>query len=337
MRVREFPEYVNLEVTNDCNLKCLMCLWHGPDSDHKRPIGYMREGLWMRVIDELALAKDEIILIASGAGEPLMHPEYLRILDYAKNKGNEKLRIRFVTNGLLLDDATSRTILELGLDEMVVSLDGFDRDSYNRIRRCGDYDRVSRNIDKLLRLKSELGYKKPNIGINVVALPEAVNNRKRIFGDWIDRVDHIKFCDYTLPDNKVLGVERKSQKRRPCHLLYQNMGISWEGWAGCCHDFRGLMPLGNVNQDSIREIWSGKDYPNVRRLHEAGRFDELPACRDCSKWMSGRLDYRVDLKNRLKVVRSPADSTTYKRLRIGDILSPRIFSRAGRVIGTLGR
>jgi len=49
----------------------------------------------------------------------------------------------------------------------------------------------------------------------------------------------------------------------------------------CCIDSMRTLQVGNVFEQSIKDIWHGKKYQRLRKLHETGRFDEIPTCARC--------------------------------------------------------
>jgi radical SAM protein with 4Fe4S-binding SPASM domain len=74
-----------------------------------------------------------------------------------------------------------------------------------------------------------------------------------------------------------------SRPARMCELLYQKMYIGYNGDVLlCCMDWRRRIVLGNVRQQSLREIWLGERYQHYRQLHEQQRADELELCATCS-------------------------------------------------------
>src|SRR3990172_3745833 len=78
-----YPKTVILETTNLCNLKCKMCHVWGVDVVQRRHAGFIRESVWKCAIDELATWKEDINLALHGAGEALLHKDFLSILAYA--------------------------------------------------------------------------------------------------------------------------------------------------------------------------------------------------------------------------------------------------------------
>ena len=124
---RRFPAVVRLETTNACNACCLIC----PHRQMQRPITTMDKGLYARLIDECVAAGCRKIHL-HNFGEPLLDQQLEDRIAYAKQKGIRLVRI--FCNGSLLSPDRARRLIEAGLDEVKVSLDGATREEFERIR-----------------------------------------------------------------------------------------------------------------------------------------------------------------------------------------------------------
>ena len=89
-----------------------------------------------------------------GLGEPLLHPRFLDMVRAAKQRG---LRAEVTTNALLLDDAVAAGLLEAGLDQLVVSIDGASAEAFGRVRGAS----LARVVENVGRLHDRRG---PNYG-----------------------------------------------------------------------------------------------------------------------------------------------------------------------------
>jgi tungsten cofactor oxidoreducase radical SAM maturase len=117
-------------------------------------------------------------LILSGFGEPLAHPDILEMVRLARERG---LAVTIGSNGLLLDRAMSRELVELGVDRLVVSLDGVRPETYADVRGTM-LSRVLDNIRGLNEVKSELGSLSPALGIELVALKSNIAELAHLTG-----------------------------------------------------------------------------------------------------------------------------------------------------------
>ena len=81
-----------------------------------------------------------------GLGEPLLHPRFLDMVRLAKDRG---LRAEVTTNALLLDDEIAAGLVEAGLDQLVVSIDGASAEAFGRVRSGASLERVVENVRRL--------------------------------------------------------------------------------------------------------------------------------------------------------------------------------------------
>mgnify|MGYP000583689921 CR=1 FL=1 len=78
---------------------------------------------------------------------------------------------------------------------------------------------------------------------------------------------------------------KKIPSRKPCAKPLTDTVIYWDGKVALCnHDWAREYPLGDVNSQSIREIWQGEKYHAVRLMHFKGKWDDEPTCKNCDHW-----------------------------------------------------
>jgi len=109
--ITNFPVHIDFETTNFCNLKCTMCP-HSLDGGFGEQ-GIMDFDIFKKVIDEGAGEGLKSIKL-NIRGEPLLHPRLADMVRYAKTKGI--IEVMFNTNGLLLDKAKTKALIEAGED-----------------------------------------------------------------------------------------------------------------------------------------------------------------------------------------------------------------------------
>ena len=122
----------------------------------RRPKGVMPFELWKRCADQIAAKAPRTEIWFSFCGEPLLEPELLlEMLAYGRSAGLRSLNLN--TNGMLLTPALAEPILDSGVDLVVVGIDGYSRDSYERIRIGGDRDQLYANVEHLLSVRNGRG------------------------------------------------------------------------------------------------------------------------------------------------------------------------------------
>ena len=115
------PFYIHVDVTHRCNLKCLCCRWHSPLITSLRDKTISQDisvEMLRELLEDLAeMGTEEIYFV--GTGEPFLHPRLFELIAAVKEKG---FKLTLYTNGLTLDEATIRKLIDLRLDVLRVSL-----------------------------------------------------------------------------------------------------------------------------------------------------------------------------------------------------------------------
>ncbi len=105
-------------ITQRCNLKCVHCYAHAKDKAFENELS-TEEG--KRLLDDLAAFGVPVILFSGG--EPLIRKDLPELAAYAVQKG---MRAVISTNGTLISPKMARTLKEIGLSYVGISLDGME-------------------------------------------------------------------------------------------------------------------------------------------------------------------------------------------------------------------
>jgi len=191
-----YPVVLQVEHTNRCNLKCVMCA-HGtgiapkmPDMDMERFVHVLDEfkganaGAGFRQLGHLHL---------QGVGEPFLHKKTLPMVRAARQRG---ISVGFVTNMTVMTDELARELVESGQETILVSVDAIDAEVFADIRRGAKFDvleRVLENLARIQRIKHELGASTPHVYINSLmmkrTLPQAPELVARLRELGAERID----------------------------------------------------------------------------------------------------------------------------------------------------
>jgi MoaA/NifB/PqqE/SkfB family radical SAM enzyme len=159
------PICVYLEVTNRCNLLCETC----PRTfEALEPPADMSWELFTSIVDQLpGLAR----AVLHGVGEPMLVKGLPRMIRYLKERG---VYVLFNTNGTLLAPRRRRELIETGLDELRVSLDAAEAQSFFAVRGKNFFDRIVRNVGEFAALQKELGAATPRLSLWLTGLKETI-------------------------------------------------------------------------------------------------------------------------------------------------------------------
>lgn len=145
--LNSLPRRLVFELTNACNLNCVMCGRNAADF-HLTKFDFD----WIHFFDDVLESIEEVTLM--GWGEPTIHPDFKLFLRWAFSKG---LRKYFCTNGMTLDQLEDE-IFNTEVDIIAVSLDGANAEMNDKIRRGSSFDRVLENVSSIVKRKSTWPY-----------------------------------------------------------------------------------------------------------------------------------------------------------------------------------
>jgi sulfatase maturation enzyme AslB (radical SAM superfamily) len=267
----QFPKMVRIETTNHCNANCGFC----PRASMGREKGFMDQGLYEKIIDQCSEGGCSVLHL-HNFGEPLLDKQLPQRIRFAKDKGIGFVKI--FTNGSLLCDSTAEALLNSGLDEIKISMDGADAVEFNRLRSGLDHGRILQNIKDFRKMRDLNGFKHPIITATCVQTSDRKKTREMLRGV----VDRLVFADLHNWGGEG-GLSRKRTIRQPCARLWQTFTILFTGdVALCCMDYAGKVILGHCSHEKIANIWEGPLYRNVRKKHRDSEQRELSVCNECS-------------------------------------------------------
>ncbi len=283
----DFPMHLDLEVTNVCNLRCIMCSrTHRLQEGTLEPPLHMGMDLFKQIVDEAA-ENNCYALRFNGDSEALVLKEtFIQMLMYASSKNF--LDLFFGTNATLLTPEISRRLLNTGLTRINISIDSPEKETYEKIRVGADFDRVMENIRTFMKLRNSMNRRLPYVRAQMVVMEQnkqQVEDFERILGSAVDAVGYISYTPpFDTGHDQTLGAtEKKFNPEFACEYLYQRLYIKANGDVGACFvempDRANI--IGNVKTESIKELWLGPFMQKLRRQHESGRIAQAAMCRRC--------------------------------------------------------
>jgi MoaA/NifB/PqqE/SkfB family radical SAM enzyme len=227
------------------------------------------------------------------------------------------------TNGNVLSKEHIDCIVESELDSILFSIDAAREDTYRKIRVNGELSVVIENIKKLMQARNKKAKRQPAIILQFILMDEnsgevpefiklgqELGINKVIFAGrkednkWdLPHDDNLLFpqIDFDLVFIKALEPNAltkeqshreiitkipQGMKRRPCGSLWRMFSVAWDGQAtACCRDDQVKMPVGNVLEEGIENVWYGEKLKAIRLAHINGEFDKAPKCADCVNWV----------------------------------------------------
>lgn len=287
-----FPNRVTIELTNRCNVACTFC--HRQVID--MPIGDMSEELYKKIIDEMA-EHTPIKMVPFFRGESIMHPQFIEFMRYAKEKGIGPIQL--FSNGLAFDKEIAEAVIEAGVDFVSFSLDTLNSEIYKNSRVLGNLD-ISmehvRQFGTLCKEYREKGIAVPQVQVSTVDLDIYKAEQQAFVDYWKQYVDIVRIYEEHDENGGFVKKEvsdrlRYISERKPCHKLYNDMIIYWDGRIALCnYDWDEKHAIGDVNQQSLAEIWNSDEFNKIRHMHETDTISEDYICNKCEHWKAGYLE-----------------------------------------------
>lgn len=295
-RLEKHPPILIIDTTNHCNARCVWC--HNPDLSYTK--GIMKQELFKKIIDDYSQYGGKVCFATFG--EPFMDKNILKKIQYVRNYSSIK-NVGLLTNALLLSPAKTRQLLNFKID-IEISLDELDKKNFEIVKQI-DFDTVIKNILFLLE-ENEKSTPPINIIIRLKTLSSENDikqsslykqlNDFNIYTDitpilssdcianWAGNFNKKKFFNKFFPESQLNGKYKNYnlQNDAPCTQLWKNMVVMWDGKVVmCCADMEGDKIFGDLNNNSISEIWNGENLKTVRKIFKKRLKNEIPLCKDC--------------------------------------------------------
>ena len=238
--------------------------------------------LFEKIVSDCA-AFDDICITIGGFGEPLVHPDLLRMVEAAKKAGI--LGINIETDGLALEGELAEALAVSAADVISVYVDANSRELYSQVKGQDCFEQVERNIETFVDKVSDQG---PMVIPHLVKTRETMAEMEEFYGRWIQRCGAaviVGYNDYAGQIEDKAVMDMCPPQRYPCSRLYRTLTILADGSATiCAQDFTGQQTFGNVNEKSVSELWQSEKMNQLRLAHQEGKFDTNGLCAKCKEW-----------------------------------------------------
>lgn len=267
--IPDFPKRIEIELASSCNLKCTYCPRHYLDNLS----GYMDFGLFRKIIDEASAYPDTIIVL-HRRGESLLHPMFNKMLDHIAGKFKQ---VQLATNATLLTEDKFESIVK-GLTFISFSLD--TPGNYDKTRVPARYEDVEMKVIKFLH------FNKGRVATqaSMVRTEKTKEEDAELFKNiWRERVDRVRIYEEHSAGGVFGAMRNPRAGRKTCVMPFYELLVYSDGKVGRCnHDWNGS-PMGDLNIDTIGEIWRSPRYTALRGEHLSLKFND-EVCRDCDCW-----------------------------------------------------
>ena len=301
------PVNAQISVEGYCNLKCTMC----PRNDPKFKDQEMPFEKFTKILDQLPFVKEVEL---TGLGEPLLHKDLFKMIEYAKKR---KIRTVVTTNATLLNEKNIEKVLQSGLDVIHISIDSADPETFKAIRVGTTLEKVIAGLRNLIAAREQRGAK-----LRVVINSILMMRNYRQVGDMIKLcaaagVDAVGFSDmqYTFDVGistraESLRCASEAEKEEMRELFKKGEAMAKEfnlevafprldqpkvrqnckqPWTMIVTDEKGtvrpccavhFVSFGDLNKDNFKTIWNNESFKNFRQKLLS---DDVPeVCKGCT-------------------------------------------------------
>jgi MoaA/NifB/PqqE/SkfB family radical SAM enzyme len=275
-----FPVKLQVQTVSPCNAACVMCPW--PQTKDQLPQGVMAEAVFHRIVEQIqGRGVERVGLFLMN--EPTLDRRLERLTAHLKKREPKTTALIF-TNGLLLDGARAQALADAGMDEIDISVIGFDAESHGRIMKGVDFATVMRNLEQVAdRLRDgRLG----RLVLKLICLDfPGMRAAAAAFEQRSGLKVHVKPVTNRagLIDLSELGVDNPTSGRMvACQRPFVKAYVLYNGDMVLCNcDWMRTTILGNVMQQSLETMWRGSQLMAIRRHHLSGRLPAGSICAQC--------------------------------------------------------
>lgn len=293
------PMVLTIETTNICNLDCIIC----PRKEMKRKLGTISIENFTMIIDRISEYNSSVML--HFCGEPLLDKQIFEKIKYCQNKN---IKSCISTNTTLLNNENASRLLESGLYKLYICMDGFNKETYEKIRKGANFETTQNNIINFMKLRDKTN----KIPIVILQMIRTIDTEDEIkdfnqfwkpfnfseisikdFCTWGDQIEGIK--DLSRQEQRFL---KTNEKRPPCYYPWHSVVILWDGTViPCCRDFDGKYVLGNIFNNDLDDIWYGEKLVKLREKHTHLEFNNSLCDRCFDMPNMTQSWYLINLKN----------------------------------------
>jgi len=295
------PFVLFVDPCDTCNFQCKFC----PNGDRKamkqipgRGHGPMTMETFTKIVDNVSDFPDKLkVLRLFKDGEPLMNKHLPEMIKYAKNKKIAE-SIDTTTNGSLLTRKMSDALIESGINQINISIEGTSSQEYKEFARYTlDFNIMYDNIKYLYENKGDCHLL---IKINEDVISKESKQRfLDLFGPISDGIstEHVVSCWPTFDLKEVTPNDNVGIYGQPinevlvCPYVFYSFAVNSDGAISVCFlDWKRELVIGNINDISLKEAWNGNAMKEYQTMFLSGVRKEHFFCGNCRQMSHGMPD-----------------------------------------------
>ncbi len=300
-----------VELSSACNFSCRMCFRNNWFDER---IGLMSDET-IDILKKNIKAGDFETVFFGGMGEPLMHPRLAELVAFSHNLGK---RTEIITNASLLTKEMSKNLIKSGLDCLWVSMDGFSKESYEKIRHGSIFELIMKNLSDFNAIRDNT-----KLGITFVIMKENEHELKNInsFKDNIkadiinlshvvpitplNQEDAIYDKSYNIGKMERFTENGKEKQLNFCPFIEDGVSfVRFDGGVFPCmqllHNSYTYLytekrkiyakSFGSILEKSLYDIWNDTEYVEFRKKVSDFEFPCCTICLGCEDRLENKKD-----------------------------------------------
>lgn len=287
IQLQGHPYLLIIDPCNYCNLRCPLCPTGNGTLD--RPQKMMSLDCFKNYIDPAAPWLFEAYL--HNWGESLLNKQVFSMIEYAQSIN---VGTNLSTNFSETTKSELHSLVDSGLEYLIVSLDGTTQESYSKYRVRGRFEHVFDNLADIIRIRN--AQRRPSLVVEWQFIVMKQNEHEIAEAEALAKkigVDLLRFIPvgmpYDTPDRKAvadtwfpLSVEGReyspeveqqfgqANKPSPCFYLYRSMVVNADGGvAPCCVVYKKDSDFAMLPAENMMDVWNNDHYQSARALFSA--------------------------------------------------------------------
>ena len=274
--------HLQIEVVNICDAACCFC----PYPTMQRPKGTMGMDLFKKIIDEATTLPLVDHITFTGLGETLLDKFLFERIAYTRKK-MPKVMLDIYSNGSQLTKEKVDRLIDEGLSVLYVSLNAINAEKRQQIMyphkpEHKDFDRVCELLDYAI----ERGKGKMRTVVKAIVSKDLMElgDSEEFEQRWNGRTSNGGNAFLHLEGNWAGAVwPMRIKPVSACVRALQQIMVLRDGRVSlCCFDGEGQVILGDLNTQTIKEVFNGPKATGIREAHWNGRRSELELCNVCT-------------------------------------------------------
>ena len=207
----------------------------------------------------------------------MLHPAIYDVIRRAKELD---IAVHLNTNGMMLSPSIAKMLISTGVDSIKISMQGYDRQSYAKVRGMDFFVQLCEDIRGLVLARGKAD--KPRIVVGTTLSPsltkqetqEHINGMWGFFAQILDKI----YIGTTLD----LAVEREPPD--VCPEVWDKLSIDWDGKvSACCGDYDNYMTIGDLATQTLKEVWVCQKMKEYRKKLAEHDYEGLTLCQRCAR------------------------------------------------------